>query len=245
MKPRTDRFLMIAAAVLGLLGVSWSSSPSGVIELSQPQQTPIVISQPGSYQLVSNLTATNPELDVVDIDTDNVTIDLNGFTIFHGLHARAIAQSPPSAPHSNIVIQNGSVTEAFGGMFGGILVGGNSTVRDVNLVGHGADVACGDNCIVDHVLVTTSPIGSDMFPTTCGSGCQIHSVTIAFLSGVTRPVLALTCQEGCLLTDSVFRLGNVTLGNSSSYALNNFSGGAAVAGGVNAGQNVCNGALCP
>jgi hypothetical protein len=130
MKSRADHLLTIAASVLSVLMISWSSSPSGVVDLSQTQQTPIVITQPGSYQLVSTLTSSGPEDDVIHIDTDNVTIDLNGFTIFPGLHAGGITSSQFPG-HSNLVIKNGSIT----GGFESISAGANSTIRDVNLAG--------------------------------------------------------------------------------------------------------------
>ena len=44
---------------------------------------PYTTTAPGSYQLSSNLDVRNlPNSDCIDITTNNVTIDLNGFTIF-------------------------------------------------------------------------------------------------------------------------------------------------------------------
>lgn len=190
MKSGTERLLIIAAGVLSLLMVAWTSFP-GVVDLSQPQQTPIVISQPGSYRLVSNLTSTGPELEVIHIDADNVTINLNGFTIFPGLHAAGIdARRADASKHTNIVIENGSIT----GGSGGIFVGDNSMIRDVNLASAGLNLICGDNCIVDHVLRTPGPEGQagGLVPgMVCGSGCQIHSVIIAFF------ICKSSCQCAC------------------------------------------------
>src|SRR5713226_7271994 len=42
---------------------------------------PIVICQSGSYRLAGNLTISDANTDGVDINVDNVTLDLNGFTI--------------------------------------------------------------------------------------------------------------------------------------------------------------------
>jgi len=237
MKSRTDPLLVTAAGVLSLLMVAWTSP--GVVDLTQPQQTPIVISQPGSYRLISNLTSSGPEDDVIHIAADNVTIDLNGFTIFPGIHAQGIA----STGHSSILIKSGSLT---GG--GGIAVGGNSTIRDINLASASSVLVCGDNCIIDHVLRTPGPEGPNggLLPgIECGSNCQIHSVIVAFQGAGLGPPMALSCQAGCLLTDSIFSQGSVTLGTGSSYARNTLSGDATFVGGINAGQNVCNGALCP
>jgi hypothetical protein len=43
--------------------------------------TPFIITQPGSYYLTTNIIVTGVDDDAIDIDTNNVTLDLNGFTI--------------------------------------------------------------------------------------------------------------------------------------------------------------------
>src|ERR1700682_4504928 len=42
---------------------------------------PYRITQPGSYKLSGNLQAKDQNTDVIEISSDNVTIDLNGFSI--------------------------------------------------------------------------------------------------------------------------------------------------------------------
>lgn len=42
---------------------------------------PYHITQPGSYKLSGNLVVTDPTKDAIDIDVENVTLDLNGFSI--------------------------------------------------------------------------------------------------------------------------------------------------------------------
>src|SRR4051794_34078108 len=42
---------------------------------------PVTISQPGSYKLTSNLTVASPTSNGIVIQADNVTLDLNGFSI--------------------------------------------------------------------------------------------------------------------------------------------------------------------
>src|SRR5208337_66021 len=49
------------------------------IEARTPISTPYTITQPGSYYLTTNLNLT--EGDAINIETDGVTLDLNGFTI--------------------------------------------------------------------------------------------------------------------------------------------------------------------
>ncbi|TDR19446.1 hypothetical protein [Marinicella litoralis] len=42
---------------------------------------PITITEPGSYQLTSNIVSSSTTTDVIQINADNVTLDLNGFSI--------------------------------------------------------------------------------------------------------------------------------------------------------------------
>ncbi len=42
---------------------------------------PVTITESGSYQLTSNLVSTSTTINVIEINADNVTLDLNGFSI--------------------------------------------------------------------------------------------------------------------------------------------------------------------
>jgi hypothetical protein len=85
---------------------------------------PITITQSGSYKLTSNLTSTSTTIDVIQINADNVTLDLNGFSIIgprtctgdnttlvctnSGMTASAVV----AAGRKNIVVKNG-ITQGF------------------------------------------------------------------------------------------------------------------------------------
>ncbi len=85
---------------------------------------PITITQPGSYQLTSNLVSSSTTINVIEINADNVTLDLNGFSIIGprtctgdnatlactnaGMTAHAITASG----RKNITVKNG-VTKGF------------------------------------------------------------------------------------------------------------------------------------
>ena len=53
----------------------------GRTELSSADEVPIVLSQPGSYVLTSNLSVTMVDIQAIIVICNDVTIDLNGFTI--------------------------------------------------------------------------------------------------------------------------------------------------------------------
>jgi len=83
---------------------------------------PITINNPGSYKLTSNLVSNSTSSHVIDILSDNVTLDLNGFSIIgprtctgaretlsctdSGMTARGIQANS----RKNIVVKNGTVS---------------------------------------------------------------------------------------------------------------------------------------
>lgn len=71
------------------------------------ESTPYTISTSGSYYLTKNLTHTNLLADGISITADNVTLDLNGFTL-----TGPDSGSPngiAATNKKNIVIKNGTV----------------------------------------------------------------------------------------------------------------------------------------
>jgi hypothetical protein len=107
------------------------TAPSGRMGVrTQITTLPYVIATPGSYYLSTNLTQSVPG-DGISISSDNVTLDLMGFTLagagFAGSNAIGLA---PGA-FSNITIRNGYVT-AWGA--DGIALGGATRVTVENVV---------------------------------------------------------------------------------------------------------------
>lgn len=82
---------------------------------------PVTITEPGSYQLTSNITSSSTITNVIEINADNVTLDLNGFSIIgprtctgdnttlsctsFGMTAHAIS----AVSRKNVKVMNGSV----------------------------------------------------------------------------------------------------------------------------------------
>ncbi len=87
--------------------------PTNRVQLNQQTITlPYTISEPGSYVLTSNLTGT-PGNDGIIIDSNGVTLDLNGFALVggagtgNGIRVEGSSQSS----HTAITIRNGAVTD--------------------------------------------------------------------------------------------------------------------------------------
>lgn len=82
---------------------------------------PVTITESGSYQLTSNLVSTSTTINVIEINADNVTLDLNGFSII-GPRTCTGANSTLSCTNSgmtangingndrdNVIVKNGIV----------------------------------------------------------------------------------------------------------------------------------------
>ena len=70
----------------------------------------LTISQPGSYYLTTNITVNSGA--AINITADNVTVDLNGFTLFSTAslaNGSAILLSGGTLPRSDILVMNGHV----------------------------------------------------------------------------------------------------------------------------------------
>lgn len=112
----------------------------------------ITINQPGSYYLTKNLVIIQQNLVGITVSSDNVTVDLNGFTVSSSAapagHAITLGAS------SNVIVRNGHIRGASnfgpGGLFSGIgwrsgVIGTGTGVRvsDLNIRGmanHGIEV---------------------------------------------------------------------------------------------------------
>jgi hypothetical protein len=100
----------------------------GVIEINQTKINAAgggtyTITQPGSYRLTSNLTQVSAAMtNVITIDADNVSIDLNGFSIIGANNcsstgvcsSRAAGSGIYSLDHRNVSVANGVITRISG-----------------------------------------------------------------------------------------------------------------------------------
>ena len=90
---------------------------------------PYKITQPGSYKLSGNLTVLAPNSDAIDINADNVTLDLNGFSIIGpGCSFFFLVYTCEGSPNtvainsqsSGVAVLNGSIT----GFSAGVMLSG-------------------------------------------------------------------------------------------------------------------------
>jgi len=136
----THRSAIVSSIALILLSVPIAAAQT---PLRKPRKFPIVISKPGSYQLIENLEVKTG--DAILVTSPNVNIDLDGFAI-SGLPGGSSGIGIDAAGMAFVRVSNGSITN-MGGV--GIALGANGSVNSVRVSGSGANgIECGNNCSI-------------------------------------------------------------------------------------------------
>jgi hypothetical protein len=226
-----SRKLSTIAAGLGIAGyllLATGFVEAQIVQLGVPpgNSYPVTISASGSYELIANLVAPD-SVDAIDINADNVTLNLNGFSITTSGAGRGIGIV---SGNNNTVVSNGIIL----GLVTGIYLGDNCKVRNVQILGSSGDfgaaggsLRCGAHSAVEDVLVDNGGVA-------VGAGSRIKNSTLVgghnVATNSNNP--ALICPSGCLATEDIFEQGAVKLG-SSGYADSFLGAGASAVGGVN------------
>lgn len=135
---------------------------------------PVTISQPGSYRLTGNLVIPDGASTAVTITADNVTLDLNGFSIlgpnvcnpnptvctFRGAEIGILAVNDSGGPHpASVRIKNGSV-KGMGG-HGMRIMGDGAVVEKVHaMMNGGPGIVATQGAVIDSVVRLSGGGGS-------------------------------------------------------------------------------------
>jgi hypothetical protein len=65
----------------GVIAIDQAKAEAGGVTSGDAPGFPVTLSQPGSYRLMSNLTVTSPNVHAIEVTSNDVTLDLNGFVI--------------------------------------------------------------------------------------------------------------------------------------------------------------------
>lgn len=151
-----------------------------------------IISQSGAYYLTTNLTGVASK-NGISVQADNVTLDLNGFTLFGGVtnSQQAILVN---GPHVAVIIRDGTIT----GWGGNGITAGNANncefmrLRIITNGGIGLKVGGGNtvaNCIVmgnagdgidttSNALLTDCNVSGNVKGLSTGNGCTVRNCTV-------------------------------------------------------------------
>lgn len=147
--------VLVTAAVVAVVwvGAGDLNPPSGAIMPTdrttingQVVTLPYTISTPGSYVLTSNITGVSGQHGII-IDADDVTLDLNGFTLI-GVPGSLDGVTVPVSLTTNLAVRNGTVRD-WGGDGVDASNAQNSQLENLRVSGNGGDgLRGGDGCIV-------------------------------------------------------------------------------------------------
>ena len=112
-------FASVALAVDGTVLINQSTITNGLTGCPTGGHFPIIICQAGSYRLSGNLTIPDASTTAIVVSADNVTIDLNGFSIIGPVvcsgSPAVTSCSPPgggngiSSSNTNVAVLNGDI----------------------------------------------------------------------------------------------------------------------------------------
>ena len=221
---------------------------------------PITICQSGSYKLASNLNVNLGNLDAINIMVDNVTIDLNGYTISGpGVAGTGVGIR---STYKRITISNGTVTKMGGdGIRLTALNGGSIVERVGSLNNRGAGIVVYDGTVTRSTASGNSGDGIQTNNGNTGTTVSLNTVTgnggygIYLGALVSNNTISLNGKDGVYQGLTV--VGNAIFFNTG-FGLNNFFGtgygqnvfyvntaGSVTGGGVSmSNSNVCNGLAC-
>ena len=111
----------------------------------------IKILKSGSYFLAANIVSQLIGAPIISVNANNVTINLNGFTIF-GPGGTGTATGINALGDSGVTIVNGVITRIPGA---GIVLGSSSIASDVQIINNSGDgIKCTASCLISGNIIT-------------------------------------------------------------------------------------------
>ena len=252
-------------AVDGVIEINQAKVKAGGVTASDSPLFPVTIDHSGSYRLTSNLDVTDASArpggtsaenqTAIRVSADYVTIDLNGFSI---VGPAVCTGTGPSLSCTSAGLGSG-ISDATAGGISHVTVL-NGSVHGMGLTGIFMPVV--DDARIERVQLASNgaaaiALGQRATVTGCSASHNgAAGMVVGEGSAVRDNVVFANKLVGILAGQSCLVAGNVAayngeqgldLGFGSGYVNNslNFNTLAAVSGGVNLGQNVCSGAVCP
>lgn len=237
----------------GVTQIDQNKALAGSVTPGDAPGFPITITRPGSYRLTSNLTVPDADTTAIEIAADHVTLDLNGFAI---LGPTDCSQSPctrrftgsgvqsaprlQSIPRSGITVRNGTIA--------GMGAEGIFLYGDANLV---ESITARGNAGVGIALTSSAEQGASIVRHSVAQHNRESGITLAFglasFNTASRNGSYGISVVGGTASYNHINHNKSGLGmNRGNYYGNSFDGNnLGNSGGVNQGQNLCDGATCP
>jgi len=158
-----NREKLAAAFFAGVAMLGFAASAGavdGTIEINQAKVMahggfPYVISTANtSYRLTGSLTVSSTTADAIDVSANNVTIDLNGFSI---TGPGTPSGSGIAGLDANLTVENGTVI-AFGSGTG-VATGFNGIVRNMRAISNGVGIQAASGSLISGSTINSNSIG--------------------------------------------------------------------------------------
>jgi parallel beta-helix repeat protein len=173
-----------------------------------------VISQPGSYYLTTNIVGGLVSLTGIEVTTNDITLDLNGFSV---LGSSSTFSGIVIGGGTNITVRNGTISGWPD--FGILCVGSDATFERLTLTGNQYGIFCANNNVIRDCMVAGSGVDGITVRNDCVvSGCLS-------LDNQGNGIVLDSGASGCLVS------GNTVAGNDAGKTAN--IGGISVVGSNN------------
>jgi hypothetical protein len=245
----------VSRAVDGVVLIDQARALAGNVTPGDTPGFPVTISQPGSYRLAGNLTVSTTCVSICNsgifIQADDVTLDLNGFTITgsadYGIYGALQPSGSGTKVPSGVFVMNGTVRNF---NLYGILLGSRCHIEKVHALSNGRD---GLNCSTGSLITGNRVAGN-----ATDSAGTFSGIFAGADSTVSNNVVANNHGNGVAVGGGLV-IDNVIYGNtgagingfnvgSTGYARNvlrSNGGGVNVIFAVSLANNLCDGVLCP
>lgn len=215
---------------------------SGKVTPADSPGFPVTISQPGSYRLTGNLEVPDAAATAIQITADDVTLDLNGFSIsgpntctpnptrctYSGGGIGVMAVGPPGvASPSNVRVMNGVVRGM--GSHGIRMMGEGTVVEKVHSVSNGGPgIVVGEGSVIDSVakLNQSGSAIVGLIVRGCVSANNAFGIFIR-PGGVAIGNVAIANGAGGISLSNATATGNTAL-NNGSYGIDASCPGAVI-----------------
>jgi hypothetical protein len=218
----------------GVISIDQARAEAGNVTQGDTPGFPVTISQPGSYRLAGNLVVGSPNTTAIEVTADNVTLDLNGFSI---IGATSCSGEPtvcypsgtgdgvrysPANRKAGLSVRNGTIRGMGGNGIAGHPWSMGYTIERMKVIGNaGWGIGVAGAVITDNVVMRNGQHGIG------GNALQVTGNTLLHNGG-----------GGLMLVRSGY-------GNNTLYGNNGGAVQLSVTESYPTAGNVCQGMLCP
>ena len=210
-------------AIIALCGPAVRGG-DGRIEISQADMegaTDYQISEPGSYVLTEDITVTDPNRTGIWVMTNDITIDLNGFTFRGpGSSPSQIAVRRDDLSRSGLTIMNGTIRGWSGNI--SVLAGQESTIRNLRVLDSDSGIVVGTESRVSDCVVGGAIRGVGI---NLSSHCMVSDSVVLDTGAAGIHVASHSIVERCKVTGVLNGSSGIEISGNGCIVRRNLLGG--------------------